>query len=116
MRFPAIDMAWTNDTTAPVLIRAATDGTSVVASIYGTDHGRRVRAQTGERRPVSGGAFQITVTRVIRYRDEASERQPSPPATTSRRHRNSRRTAGSEAVLSADHRDAAASAARGEQL
>ena len=116
LRFPAIDMAWTNDTTAPVLIRAATDGTSVVASIYGTDHGRRVRAQTGERRPVSGGAFQITVTRVIRYRDEASERQPSPPATTSRRHRNSRRTAGSEAVLSADHRDAAASAARGEQL
>ncbi len=69
-------MAWNNDTTAPVLIRTATDATSVVASIYGTDHGRRVRAQTGKRRPVSGGAFQITVTRVLRHRDKPSERQP----------------------------------------
>ena len=87
LNFPDIDMAWTNDTTAPVLIRATTDETSVVASIYGTDHGRRVRAQTGERRPVSGGTFQVTVTRVIRYRDGASKRQrfttrydrPPPP-------------------------------------
>lgn len=76
LNFPDIDMAWTNDTAAPVLIRAATDETSVVASIYGADHGRRVRAQTGERRPVSGGAFQITVTRILRYRDGATRRQP----------------------------------------
>jgi vancomycin resistance protein YoaR len=76
LNFPDIDMAWANDTAAPVLIRTATDETSVVASIYGIDHGRRVRAQTGERRPVSGGAFQITVTRVLRYRDGTSKRQP----------------------------------------
>lgn len=76
LNFPDIDMAWTNDTTAPLLIRTATDATSVVASIYGTDHGRRVHLQTGERRPVSGGAFEITVTRVVRYRDKTSKRQP----------------------------------------
>lgn len=76
LNFPDIDMAWTNDTTAPVLIRTATDTTSVVASIYGTDHGRRVHVQTGARRPVSGGAFEITVTRVLRHRDATSKRQP----------------------------------------
>lgn len=87
LNFPDIDLAWTNDTSAPVLIRAATDGTSVVASVYGADHGRRVSVQTGERRPVSDGAFQITVTRVLRYKDRNSERQafttrydrPPPP-------------------------------------
>ncbi len=76
LNFPDIDMAWTNDTAAPVLIRATTDATSVVATIYGADHGRRVRVQTGARRPVADGAFQITVTRVLRYRDGKSERQP----------------------------------------
>ncbi len=76
LNFPDIDMAWTNDTNAPVLIRATTDATSVVVTVYGTDHGRRVRVQTGERRPVADGAFQITVTRVLRYRDGKSERQP----------------------------------------
>jgi len=76
LNFPDIDLAWTNDTTAPVLIRATTDDTSVVASIYGTDHGRRVEVQTGDRLPVSNGAFQITVTRVLRYRDSRTERQP----------------------------------------
>ena len=76
LNFPDIDMAWTNDTTAPVLIRATTDATSVVVTIYGADHGRRVRVQTGERRPVTDGAFQITVTRVLHYRDGKSERQP----------------------------------------
>lgn len=59
-----------------MLIRAATDETSVVASIYGTDHGRRVHVQTGERAPLSGGAFQITVTRVLRHKDKTSQLQP----------------------------------------
>ena len=76
LNFPDIDLAWTNDTAAPVLVRATADATSVVASIYGTDHGRRVQVQTGERTPVSDGAFQITVTRVLRYRDGKRKSEP----------------------------------------
>lgn len=85
LNFPDIDLAWTNDTSAPVLIRTATDATSVTASIYGADHGRRVRASNGDRHPVSGGDFSITVTRVLRYRDGKVDREPfttrydSPP-------------------------------------
>ena len=87
LNFPDIDLLWTNDTTAPVLIRAATDETSVAVSLYGADIRRRVRAETGSRMPVEGGDFAITVTRVLRFRDGKVDRQayttrydrPPPP-------------------------------------
>ncbi|HYF26040.1 MAG TPA: VanW family protein [Baekduia sp.] len=76
LNFPDIDLRWTNDTTAPVLVRAVTDATSVTVSLYGDNGGRRVSARTGARRPVPGGDFAITVTRVIRYADGRTIRQP----------------------------------------
>ena len=87
LNFPDIDLRWTNDTSGPVLIRAATDETSVVVSLFGADTGRRVRARTGRRMPVQDGDFAITVTRVLRFRDGKVDRQayttrydrPPPP-------------------------------------
>jgi len=77
LNFPDIDLAWTNDTSAPVLIRASTDGNSVAVSLYGSNGGRRVRSELDERVPSSdGGAFSITVTRVIRYSSDKVVRQP----------------------------------------
>ena len=76
LNFPDIDLRWTNDTPAPVLIRAVTDATSVVVSLYGSDTGRRVRAQTGPRMPLQDKDFAITVTRVLRFRDGKVARQP----------------------------------------
>lgn len=76
LNFPDIDLRWTNDTPAPVLIRASTDETSVVVSLYGADTGRRVRTQSGPRTPVAGRDFAITVTRVLRFRDGKVARQP----------------------------------------
>lgn len=76
LNFPDIDLRWTNDTSAPVLIRVSTDETSVVVSLYGADTGRRVRAQTGPRTPVADRDFAITVTRVLRFRDGKVDRQP----------------------------------------
>lgn len=75
LNFPDIDLRWTNDTPAPVLVRAATDETSVVVSLYGADTRRRVRARTGRRVPLPGGDFGITVTRVLRFRDGRVARQ-----------------------------------------
>ena len=86
LNFPDIDMTWTNDTDAPVLIRASTDGDSVAVSLYGDNEGRRVQAKSGEREPYAGGAFQITVTRIVRYPGGRVARQPfqsryeTPPA------------------------------------
>ncbi|PTL58345.1 VanW family protein [Paraconexibacter algicola] len=76
LNFPDIDLRWTNDTDAPVLIRTFTDETSVTVSLYGDNGGRRVSADTGARRPVAGGDFAITVTRVVRYADGREVRQP----------------------------------------
>jgi vancomycin resistance protein YoaR len=76
LNFPDIDLRWTNDTSAPVLIRASADETSVVVSLYGADTGRRVRAQSGSRIPVADRDFAITVTRVLRFRDGKVDRQP----------------------------------------
>jgi vancomycin resistance protein YoaR len=76
LNYPDIDLLWTNDTDAPVLIRTATDDTSVTVSIYGDNGGRHVRAQSGEREPYPGGDFQITVTRLLRYPDGRLVRQP----------------------------------------
>lgn len=69
LNFPSIDLRWTNDTDAPVLVRTFTDENSVTVSLYGDNGGRRVRAETGERRPFPGGDFVITVTRHIRFAD-----------------------------------------------
>jgi len=86
LNFPDIDMTWTNDTGAPVLIRASTDNNSVAVSLYGDNGGRRVSARTGEREPYPEGDFAITVTRVVRHPGGKAERQPfttrydSPPA------------------------------------
>ncbi|MFA9273206.1 MAG: hypothetical protein ACEQSX_21210, partial [Baekduiaceae bacterium] len=61
---------------APVLIRATTDDTSVTVSLYGDNGGRRVSAETGERRKVGSENFTITVTRVVEYGDGRKVREP----------------------------------------
>ena len=77
LNFPDIDMKWTNDTGAPVLIRTYADDAGVTVTLYGNNGGRRVEADPGSREPNPGGNFQITVTRVIRYPDGRVVRQPS---------------------------------------
>ncbi|MBB4664251.1 VanW family protein [Conexibacter arvalis] len=74
LNYPDIDLAWTNDTGAPVLVRASADETSVTVSLYGNNGGRTVTAETGSRRPVPGGDFAIDVTRVVRYGDGRTDR------------------------------------------
>ena len=64
--FGSIDMAWTNDTDAPVLVRASSTATSVTVSLFGNNGGRRVRARSGPRQDVPGRDFAVTVTRIIR--------------------------------------------------
>jgi len=76
LNYDSIDLKWTNDTDAPVLIRTLTDETSVTVSLFGDNGGRRVQAQTGERRPIPGEDFAITVTRVVRYPDGRVAREP----------------------------------------
>lgn len=76
LNFPDIDLKWTNDTDAPVLIRTFTDDSSVTVSLYGDNGGRRVSAETGARRKVADEDFTITVTRVIRYGDGREVREP----------------------------------------
>ncbi|HVL94916.1 MAG TPA: VanW family protein [Solirubrobacteraceae bacterium] len=76
LNYPDIDVVWANDTEVPVFVRAVADATSVTVSLYGDNGGRRVRAEAGARRPVPGGTFEITVTRVIRYPEGRTERRP----------------------------------------
>jgi len=76
LNYPDIDLAWTNDTDAPVLVRTVADGSAVTVSLYGDNGGRRVRAQAGIREPTPDGAFKIVVTRIVRYRDGRIARQP----------------------------------------
>ncbi len=76
LNWPTIDLAWTNDTKVPILVRASYTDTSVTVSLYGDNGGRRVRAEPGERQPNPGGNFTITVTRVIRYPDGRVVEQP----------------------------------------
>jgi vancomycin resistance protein YoaR len=86
LNFPDIDMTWTNDTDAPVLIRTFTDAGSVTVSLYGDNGGRRVAARSAAREPYPDGDFAITVTRMVRYRGGRLARQPfttrydKPPA------------------------------------
>jgi vancomycin resistance protein YoaR len=76
LNFGSIDLLWTNDTKAPVLVRTATGATSVTVSLYGNNGGRRVQALTGARQPRTGGGFSMVVTRKVTFRDgrTASER------------------------------------------
>jgi len=76
LNYPTIDLTWTNDTKAPVLVRAASTATSVSVSLYGDNGGRRVRADSSPRRPLPGRDFAVTVTRTIRYPDGRTTRQP----------------------------------------
>ena len=71
----SIDLVWTNDTDAPVLVRATSTATSVTVSLYGANGGRRVRAETGPRQAAPGHDFKIIVTRVVRYADGRQTRQ-----------------------------------------
>ncbi|MBJ7471485.1 MAG: VanW family protein [Solirubrobacteraceae bacterium] len=96
LNFPDIDMKWTNDTGAPILVRAYTDDAGVTVTLYGNNGGRKVVAKPGSREPNPGGDFQITVTREITYRDgrvvtqplttkyanEVTEEAPTEPAPT----------------------------------
>lgn len=79
LNYPDIDLAWTNDTGAPVLVRATTTDTSVTVRLYGDNGGRRVRADAGQRQTAAGGDFAITVTRTITHPDG---RVVSEPRTT----------------------------------
>ena len=74
--YPEIDLRWTNDTQVPVLVRTASDETSVSVSLYGDNGGRQVRATAGAREPAPGGDFTIVVTRTIRFPDGRTERHP----------------------------------------
>lgn len=67
--WPSIDMKWTNDTDAPILVKTFTDATSVTVSLYGDNGGRRVTATPGRREPNPGGDFKITVVRTIQKAD-----------------------------------------------
>ncbi len=77
LNFPDIDLKWTNDTQAPVLVRTSYDSAGVTVTLYGDNGGRRVQAKAGEREPVDGGNFQITVTRTVRYADGRVVNQPT---------------------------------------
>jgi len=84
--FGSIDLTWTNDTPAPVLVRASTTDTSVTVDLFGANGGRRVSADAGPRQPVAGRDFSILVTRVIQYGDGRVVQEPhtttydEPPA------------------------------------
>lgn len=76
LNYPDIDLVWTNDTDSVVLLRTFSDATSVTVSLYGANGGRGVRAEAGARRRLPGEDFEITVTRVVRYADGRTVRQP----------------------------------------
>jgi vancomycin resistance protein YoaR len=76
LNFPDIDLKWTNDTDAPILVRTSYDDAGVTVSLYGDNGGRRVTAKAGDREAADGGDFQITVTRTVRYADGHRAVQP----------------------------------------
>ncbi len=76
LNFGSIDLLWTNDTKVPVFVRTSSDPTSVTVSLYGDNGGRRVRAVSGARQAVSGGDFSLVVTRITRYADGNTKREP----------------------------------------
>lgn len=74
--FDSIDLRWTNDTAAPVVVQTSSTATSVTVTLLGDNDNRRVRAEAGERRPAPGADFEITVTREISYAGGRTVRQP----------------------------------------
>ena len=76
LNFGTIDLLWTNDTNAPVVVRSSASDTSVTVSIYGGNGGRRVRAETRSRSDNDQGGFDMTVDRVIVNPDGTREREP----------------------------------------
>lgn len=76
LNFGTIDLLWTNDTDAPVVVRSSASDTSVTVSIYGGNGGRRVRAVTQSRSDNAMGGFDITIDRVVVYGDGSRDRQP----------------------------------------
>jgi len=74
--FGSIDLLWTNDTNAPVVVRSSASDTSVTVSIYGGNGGRRVKAETQSRSDSSQGGFDITIDRVIVDRNGNRTREP----------------------------------------
>lgn len=71
-----IDLTWTNDTDAPVVVQATSTPTSVTVRLLGDNGGRRVSSKSGPRTPVAGRDFAVTVTRRIRFRDGRVIEQP----------------------------------------
>ena len=55
LNFPDIDLKWTNDTEAPVVVRTVTDATSITVQLYGDNGGRKVSAE-----PVNDGLSRVT--------------------------------------------------------
>ena len=76
LSFGSIDLLWTNDTKAPIVVRSSASDTSVTVSIYGGNGGRRVWAETQSRSDNNQGGFDITIDRVIAYGDGTRDREP----------------------------------------
>jgi hypothetical protein len=84
INYPSIDLAWTNDTDTPLLVRTVTTGTSVTVALYGRDDGRTVTGttETAERARAAGSPLASAAP----SRSPAATRRwrPSRPATTRR--------------------------------
>ncbi|HTU15161.1 MAG TPA: VanW family protein [Solirubrobacterales bacterium] len=76
LSFGSIDLLWTNDTDAPVVVRSSASDTAVTVSIYGGNGGRKVKAETQSRSDTGKGGFDITIDRVIVYGDGTRAREP----------------------------------------
>jgi hypothetical protein len=65
VNYPTIDLAWTNTTGGPIVVRATATSTSLTVSLYGQNDGRSVRAISGPRTPVNGADFRIHIVRIV---------------------------------------------------
>jgi hypothetical protein len=65
LAYGALDVKWTNDTGAPVLVDTSYTPTSITVTLYGDNGGRRVEANVGARRPRADGGFTVDVTRTV---------------------------------------------------
>ncbi len=76
LNYGSIDLLWTNNTDSPVIVRSSADDTSVTASIYGGNGGRKVKAETQSRSGTGDGGFDITIDRVVINPDGTRLREP----------------------------------------
>ncbi len=76
LNYGTIDLLWTNDTNAPVVVRSSASDTAITVSIYGGNGGRRVKAETQSRSSNGQGGFDITIDRVIVDGDGNRTREP----------------------------------------